>query len=603
MATKVEELITQAKGSPDWRERRLAFIGLGYVKGRDVLPVLLEGLHDPLGDVRHAAILALGRRGETQAMPELLRPRIIASPEVRIRWAAASVLGKLGDHRVIDPLVNLVDDEEWLVRNEALVVLRDKVEEIVRRRDLKLARILVRMLNLPDAGIVEMAVEGLRDLGTAASPLLDEAIGSVWEPIRLHAARVMGLVGDPAGVRSLVRLLGDESPNVRAEAATALGLIKNPAALRPLIDTLGDFNEEVRRSAVAALVRFGADAVTPLVIALEHTKQKLAKCAAISALGTIGDVRALPILIQHQKSGYHLVRLAAIAALPRFGAAAVEPLRARLSFNRSDISGLLREVTAARDLRARVRAVRALGDLEDHRAVPLLTSILSDTERDLAIAAQEALEKIGRAAWGRRGATTVLGLIGNPSVTPEVHALLDDDSANVRRAAVQTLGELGAVAHVDRLAAIVRHDPESLVRHSALNSLRELAPGAPVLFNAALAALGDEAGDVRVRAVRIVGELPEERAVAPLLLRLADAFLSVRTSAETALVNLDGAAIPGLLHLLREGPLVARRRAASALGRIGDPIAVAPLEAARDHDEDPGTVQCARDALRLLRHA
>jgi len=601
MATTVAELIAEARGSSDWRTRRLALIGLGYRPDHEILPVLLEALDDPISDVRHAAILALGRRGDRDAMAELLRPKIIAAPEANIRWAATTALGKLGDHRIIDQLVGLVHDEEWLVRNEALVVLREKVAEIIARRDMKLARVLVRMLNIPDAGIVETAVEGLRDLGRDASPLLAEAADSVREHIRRHAAQVMGLIGDFHAVPLLVRALGDESPPVRVEAATALGRIGGAAALRPLLTALADFDDEVRSATRDALVRLGEEAVSPLIIELEHTHQKLAKSAAIEALGAIGDPRAIPILIQHLGSTYHLVRKAAVASLPAYGAAVVPLLRGMLSYNRSDISGLLSEVQSAADLHTRMRAARALGDLEDHRAVPVLTSLLSDDERELALAAQEALGKIGCAAWSRRGAATVLGRVGDPSMVSQVLELLEDDSINVRLAAVISLGDLRAKEHLNRLARQAETDPAPLVRYEALDVLRELAPGSQQLFDTALEAIEDTSVEVRVRATRIIGDYPDERAVGPLFELLSDPSLGVRMSAETALVTQGRPVVPGLVHILQYGPMVARRRAASALGRIEDPAAIPPLEEAIAEDDDPGTVDLARESVRHLR--
>ncbi len=200
----VKELISEARGDASWRGRRMALIQLGYRSEESILRVLLEALDDPRCEVRHAAILALGQREDRVAVDVLLRPRIIAAPEMMLRLAATTVLGQLGDHRIIDAVVGLVHDDEWLVRNAALVVLREKVAEIIVRRDLKLARVLVRMLNIPDEQIVEMAVEGLHDLGHGVSPLLVEAARSVREPIRRHTMRALGRIGDRDTLPQLV---------------------------------------------------------------------------------------------------------------------------------------------------------------------------------------------------------------------------------------------------------------------------------------------------------------------------------------------------------------------------------------------------------------
>ncbi len=602
MARTAEELIAQAHGSADWHDRRLAVIALGYRDDPEILPVLLTCLQDPVSEVQHAAIIALGRRGDRVAMQELLRPKILGSSEANVRWAATSALGKLGDHRVIDQLVRMVDDEEWLVSNEAIEVLRAKVAEIIEAQDLRLARILIRMLNLPDPELVELAKGGLERLGSDATPILCDALGSVWEAVRRHAATVCGLVRDPAMVDSLVTALGDERPSVRREAALALGEIGDHRGLRPLISVLGDFDGQVRKGVVDALVALGVVAVEPLCIALEHAKSKQARCAALEALGVLGDGRAIPILVHCLGSSYHLVRLGAIVALGRFGRAVVEPLLGILSYNRSDISYLMQEVTSSSDVQTRVRAAKALGDLEDHRAVEALKAQLSDPNREVALAAQEALEKIGCAAWARRGAATVLGRVGDRRVTPEVLVLLDDDSVNVRRAAVRALGGLEASEHTARLAVMARRDPERLVRRAALNVLRDLDPATQELFATALEALIDDAADVRARAARIAGTFIDQRAIEPLLARLSDPSWNVRLSAETALSSQGKPAVPGLLVVLREGTMIARRRAASALGRIGDPQAIGTLETQLEFERDSATRDLIREALLELRN-
>jgi HEAT repeat protein len=595
------ELIAEARESTDWKQRRLAIIGLGHRRDEEILGVLLQCLDDPVDNVRHAAVISLGRYGDRRAVPELLRPKVLAALDPNVRWAAVSALGKLGDHQIIDELVERVDDEEWLVHNEALVVLREKVAEIIEAHDLELARVLIRMMNLPDRKIVEMAQGGLRGLGHDASPMLCEALENVREPVRRHAAEVMGQIGDSDTLPALIETLADASPAVRAEAATAIGRIGAREGLRPLLEAMGDHDEEVRRRIDEALVRFGKDATELLCIALEHAGSKLARCTAIDTLGEIGDERAIPILIEHLSSSYYLVRTGAIRALKRFGQAPVERLLMMLSYNTSDISLLLDEVVGSTDLQTRMRAAGALGVLEDHRAVNPLKSLLSDPEEKLATAAQEALGRIGCSAWGRSGAARILGSIGDQRALPGVLELLDDDSITVRTAAAESLMGLGGEESAERLLHVARTDPDPVVRDAALSSLHELVPGSPELLDVSLGLLGDPEAEVRVRATRIVGEYLDDRTIDPLLLLLSDSSWRVRVSAESALCTQGKQAVPRLLDILERGSLVARRRTISALGRIGDLRATQPIGRVLETEADSGTRQLAREALRELR--
>jgi HEAT repeat protein len=272
-----------------------------------------------------------------------------------------------------------------------------------------------------------------------------------------------------------------------------------------------------------------------------------------------------------------------------------------LSFNRSDISVLCEEAEKSDDGPTRLRAIRALGGLEDHRAVPLLKSMLSAPDGEIGLEAQESLTKIGCAAWQRCGALTVLGRVGDERVVPEVLDLLRDDSIHVRQQAVETLGQLKSDTSVGPLIGLARTDPDSDVRRAALGVARELATGLPELFETALSRVSDSSYGVRATAVRILGDFRDERAIDPLLQSLSDPSWNVRFSAENALFTLGNKVVPGLIAVLREGKLVARNRALSALGRIGDTQAIEPIEELIGREKNRGAVAMAKEVLKRLR--
>ncbi len=602
MSDRVPHLLNEAQSNPDWRERRLALIDLSYEKDESIVPVLMEKLNDPISEVRHAAIMAISRLGIEDAVPEILKPRFVGSPEMTLRWAAAAALGNLGDHRIIDDLIKLAEDEEWLVRNEALNALKDKVRRIIDSGEMKLSRNLVRMLSVDDPEIIEMAVEGLRNLGEDSCPLLIESLDAVSASVRQQAARTLGLIGKDRAASRLIEILSsDPEPTVRAEAAEALGLIGAPEALQPLIAAMGDRDDDTRTKVVDAVVHYDKLATEPVIVALEHSKSAIAKCAAVSALGAIGDPTSIPVLVEQLKSSYYLVRQATISALTQFGDRVVEPLLGVLSFNRSNIDVLLDEAERSEDVQTRLRAVRALGDLEDHRAVNLLKSLLSVPEQELGLEAQEALTKIGCAAWQRCGAMGVLGRIGDGRVVPKILSLLRDDSIHARHQAVETLRDLQNEQAAGPLLGLARTDPDHGVRRAALAAARNLATGTPELFDTALSLIEHESYDVRAATARILGDYRDDRAVTPLLKCLSDPSWNVRFSAENALCNQGKQVVPGLIEILEQGVLVARNRAVSALGRIGDPQAIGPLEELLGRETNKLAIGIATEVLKRLR--
>ena len=191
----------------------------------------------------------------------------------------------------------------------------------------------------------------------------------------------------------------------------------------------------------------------------------------------------------------------------------------------------------------------------------VLKSMLSVPEQELGFESQEALIKIGCAAWQRCGAMSVLGRVGDERIVPEILELLRDDSIHVRQQAVKTLGDLKSEQAAGPLLVLARTDADHGVRRAALAQARNLATGTPELFDTALSLIEYESYDVRAVSARILGDYRDDRAVAPLLKCLSDASWNVRFSAENALCNQGPQVVPGLIAILEHGTLVARNRA------------------------------------------
>jgi HEAT repeat protein len=112
----------------------------------------------------------------------------------------------------------------------------------------------------------------------------------------------------------------------------------------------------------------------------------------------------------------------------------------------------------------------------------------------------------------------------------------------------------------------------------AVQALRAREAAQPVVREMALACLKDESRDVRVQAARLLGIAHGMAATVPLLRAMDDPHWSVRESAENALLNFGGDALPILIGALEGRPLATRCHAARLLGEIGDPRAVPHLE-------------------------
>lgn len=201
----------------------------------------------------------------------------------------------------------------------------------------------------------------------------------------------------------------------------------------------------------------------------------------------------------------------------------------------------------------------------------------------------EVVSALGEAAlldpfWGvRNESLRALGRIGTPAAEKQVIAALANDKPWVREVAVGQLGvfkedsSLGA-----KLADISANDPAYGVRASALRALAEIH--APNAYDILTAAVKTDSPDdvVRNGALRAHGALGDDRAV-PLLLEWSATGkpFESRRAAISGVSQLDRsnhAITQVLVSYLHEPYFDVRFSALFALGRRGDPAAVAPLE-------------------------
>lgn len=176
-----------------------------------------------------------------------------------------------------------------------------------------------------------------------------------------------------------------------------------------------------------------------------------------------------------------------------------------------------------------------------------------------------------------------------------IRALGYTSDANVRRAAVAALGELGDVRAVEPLVLALKnpdwqhdwHDTAALT--DALTRLGTLSVG-PLI-----AALTWHSTVVRVSTAGALAAIGRP-AVQPLILLLGSADLETREAAGQILAEIGADAMDQLIEALTGDVSSRRQRAARVLGEIGDPSAIGPLKRALT-DELAGVRQTAAKSL------
>lgn len=230
-------------------------------------------LKDTDRDTRRAAAEALGRTGDPRAADALVDA---LQDEARsVREAAAAALGALGAPRAVEPLLALLRDEGWSVRKAA-------ADALGKLGDLQAVAPLIELLRDPDRSVRRAAAAALGALGDARAvePLI-EALQDEDALVREDAARALGMLGDPRAVEPLLAAASaaDQEQAVRAAAVAALGRTGDTRVIDPLMATLREGEPPLRTAAADALGEIGEPAIPPLLDALRDSSPQMRRLA------------------------------------------------------------------------------------------------------------------------------------------------------------------------------------------------------------------------------------------------------------------------------------------------------------------------------------
>ncbi len=592
-------LIDELGGADDWRERRFAALRLARFPGEESFAALAAALGDRDHDVRHAVVQSLGASGDPRAVELLCRPMVLEDDAVEIRWAAITALGHLGNLSLASVIARALDDSEWVVRNQALLAISDLIRKVPETVDGEQVKDLIRLLAIADREVHELVVDALSRRSTRGLDEMVEAMKLKSRMVRAGVAEALGLSRDPRAVAPLIAATRDPVGVVRAEAARGLGRLGDPWAVEALVVLLGDGDSAVCQAAVKALVAIGEPAVEALCTVLDHSLSKTHRRNVILTLGGIRDQRAVLPLLNSLSSTYYLVRQAAITALSAFGDSVVADLIPLTEVSQVPIDDLLGEALENPTTRLQLRAVRALGEIKNAAAIRPLRLLMRHPDPTVVQTTQEALSKIGLAAWARYGAVIALGNVGSSAAIPALTRALADHHTAVRVEAARALAKVGGTDAVAALLVALEGDEESIVRREAAAALRQLWVKGLGVTKAFRLALADPSWEVRAEAARALGRIDDEASVEPLLAALQDSSYTVSTFAEHAVANLGKLALPQLLDTAAGPPSPRLEAALRALAEVvgGDQKGAVAALAEASQDERRRWVEATRVTL------
>ncbi len=345
------------------------------------------------------------------------------------------------------------------------VTQRDRAAQDLIRLGSDAVTPLIETLQSKDASLIPLVQQILARIPSAA-PTLIKLLSTAHPVIRGRAAEIFTISKDHAAIPALLDAVRGEYFTVRSRSALALGKIGDAKAIQPLLNLLKDPEDEVRIAACLALCLFRNpstfDDITNVL--LDDPKIEVRQAAA-RALGNTQHPAALPYLMEalHDSFWWYEREYGVgdlLLAIEKMGTSAVDPL-----------------IEALRDKEGTVRKFAALllGKLGDPRAIEPLGMSLYDMHHEVGKASAESLAKFGGNSfqvltealshpemWIRIHAIIGLSRIRDGRVGPALIQMLNDPEREVKKQAIQSLGDLKDPRSVSVLQEIManRHDRE-----------------------------------------------------------------------------------------------------------------------------------------------
>jgi HEAT repeat protein len=223
MGGEGEAVLIQRLTKGTSRERRRAAAALGTVHSKNARKALAEAMTDKSGEVRVAAIRALGKQDAVPYIDIMLRFLKDSDPEMRC--AVIDVITALSANNteiMLDKLAPLLTDHSPIVRAAILKALYS-IEQIPQETLVQIRQ----CLSDPDNTVISTA------------------------------CTLLARIGDQSILPTLLQILSNKERDamLRSQVATALGLLGNREALHILTWTVGDEKQSVRLAALNALMQ------------------------------------------------------------------------------------------------------------------------------------------------------------------------------------------------------------------------------------------------------------------------------------------------------------------------------------------------------------
>lgn len=460
--------------------------------GDSALLHLVNSLNHSDPVVRKRAAFMLASRGDERAYDALMQ--LYEKEGQSLRVAVIKALGKLGDRRAVDFLIERLEDQSE--RRQARIAAAEALGII---GDQRAVLSLMQQIETPERGQKELIRASALSLAKIGDPqAVDLLLNILTLPSRRFFEEEFRTV-----IFDYVRLV--KSDDLIAE------LLRRAANRdRGAIYMLSQLRDP---SAVSELIRL-------LKEALKHDLEIAARF--VEALGFIGSLDATEVLLE-------ILTQNEVRQNEQFTGTIIHALGS-IKDDRSVLP-----LIELLDTKLYWHVTRALEKIGDRRAVAPLVRLLHDAR----------MKSDDRQA---RCCIDALGALGDSSVIEDIAPSLSHADVYMRQAAVKALGQLGTETSMELLLKAAK-DSDTWVRVTAIEALDSYYSTDPRVPDTIIAALEDTDGFApRVHAAQILGRRREQRAVSGLIECLNDRHHIVVHAVVEALRHIG---TPEAIHAVR----------------------------------------------------
>lgn len=460
---EVSALLDSPQGFVRWQAARVLG-GIGP-DARDALPALKASFDKELtrGEMAHLGAyitlaLAQAHLGADAGPIVAKLAELLSHKEEPVRLETLRALARFGRkaESAVMAIIPLLDDKQEMISAQAADTLR-----VIGPAAKVAVPALAKKLADPDLNVRRNALKTIRSFGAVVVEVVPELIkllSDMDEAFRREAVEVIASIGPPAkaAVSDLTKLLKSEDDREKTVVLQALAAIGPDAASagKEIVPIANGKDRDLRTQALETLGRIGN--TTPEVLNAITVRFKddfmPVRIAAVRALAVLGPGAkdAAPTLkaFAAASAKYPNVALWSAVALYRMGSDAEANLK--------QIVAAIRNLEPAGNF-ARLEAIDAAEYLGDG-----VKAILPDL---IAALDDHTPIRRGDKTPVRLRAVVAIGKLNGPiakDAVPKLSNMLKESDATLKRAALETLGQIGPAATfaLPRLREIIRNEPE-----------------------------------------------------------------------------------------------------------------------------------------------